>query len=288
MLTRLGQALKECRLHRRPRVERAHHAAPWWRGRLILRLTKGMAGLFRRQGQRCLQRRNRNSRGNKVYHKDKHVYSVEVGRQKEEDDRPRRRRSIAASTKGFSRSDTELNISAEAEYYGRRAEERGEAAKDWAIVDVPAGTERVAMDAVGGASQEITWQRYNGVRRATFNDSREDRSNRRYVAERSQFDDMWTEITKDLVIREAIEQLGYEFDETEYFFYIIAYLKYVSLALSPCIRLGPLSLPRWRLTHVAGGRARTGRALTGDPPRTPRSHPRDSVGARSDQRLWQR
>lgn len=42
--------------------------------------------------------------------------------------------------------------------------------------------------------------------------------------------DMWTEITKDLVIREAIEELGYEYEETDMFFYVMDYLKYVSLA----------------------------------------------------------
>lgn len=40
--------------------------------------------------------------------------------------------------------------------------------------------------------------------------------------------DMWTEVTKDLVIKEAIEELGYEYDETEYYFYVMEYLKYVS------------------------------------------------------------
>lgn len=40
--------------------------------------------------------------------------------------------------------------------------------------------------------------------------------------------DMWTEVTKDLVIREAIEEMGYEFEEAENFFYVIEYLRYVS------------------------------------------------------------
>ena len=41
-------------------------------------------------------------------------------------------------------------------------------------------------------------------------------------------DKMWTEITKDLVIKEAIEERGYEYEETDDFFYVIEYLKYVS------------------------------------------------------------
>jgi hypothetical protein len=39
---------------------------------------------------------------------------------------------------------------------------------------------------------------------------------------------MWTEVTKDLVIKEAIEEMGYEYEETEEFFYVIEYLRYVS------------------------------------------------------------
>jgi len=35
------------------------------------------------------------------------------------------------------------------------------ATQDWAIVDVPPGTERVRMDGVSGGSEEITWPRYN-------------------------------------------------------------------------------------------------------------------------------
>jgi hypothetical protein len=38
----------------------------------------------------------------------------------------------------------------------------------------------------------------------------------------------WTEITKDLVTKEAIEQMGYDYKETENFFYVMENLKYVS------------------------------------------------------------
>lgn len=40
--------------------------------------------------------------------------------------------------------------------------------------------------------------------------------------------ELWTEITKDLVTRDAIEHFGYEFEETDNFFYILQHLKYVS------------------------------------------------------------
>ena len=46
-------------------------------------------------------------------------------------------------------------------------------------------------------------------------------------------DNLWTEITKDLVIPEAIEQMGYDYEETEFFYYVIQYLRYVSFLLPP-------------------------------------------------------
>lgn len=139
-------------------------------------------------------------------------------------------------------------IDDEADYYARKTAERayiGEAhngaVEDWAIVDVPPGTNRVVMDGVGGASEEITWQRYNGVRRSRFIPESEPgpekrreveiRDRRRYIGDRPKTDTMWTEITKDLVIKEAIEGFGYEYEETEWFFYVMEYLRYVRLAL---------------------------------------------------------
>jgi hypothetical protein len=122
------------------------------------------------------------------------------------------------------------------------------------------------MDGVGGGSQEITWQRYNGVRRSKFipeRDSmavydrereyeREEVTDRRVAISlppRNKYGDMWTEITKDLVVREAIEELGYDYEETEYFFYVMQYLKYVSLGFP--------YLMGFKLTAFLGGRTRT-------------------------------
>ncbi|KAL9620071.1 MAG: hypothetical protein Q9160_005361 [Pyrenula sp. 1 TL-2023] len=153
----------------------------------------------------------------------------------------------------------ERDIREEADYYNNRATDRGYpgegshgATKDWAIVDVPPGTRRVRMDGVGGGAQEVTWQRYNGVRRSKFMpDGGSDEGygsaeagplalapsagaggaqlGRRYEGVRDKKEALWTEITKDLVIREAIEEAGYEFEETDDFYYVIAYLKYVSI-----------------------------------------------------------
>lgn len=57
-----------------------------------------------------------------------------------------------------------------------------------------------------------------------------DRIGAQVVKERQ--DERWTEITKDLVVREAIERLGYEFEETTLFYYIFSFMKQVSSDLS--------------------------------------------------------
>jgi len=151
------------------------------------------------------------------------------------------------------------DLQEEADYYNARAMQRayiGEghngAVQDWAIVDVPPGTDRVRMHGAGGGEQEITWQRYNGVRRSKFYaDGASDEGygsevarpapaaeplptageaeiGRRYGRPRDPTQGLWTEITKDLVVKEAIQELGYEYEETDDFYYIIAYLRYVS------------------------------------------------------------
>ncbi len=165
------------------------------------------------------------------------IFERETGRRKARDERVNRRRSLS-NRRVHARE--ELDIADEAEYYNRRVSDRaymGEAyngaTRDWAIVDVPPGTKRVTMDGIGGGSQEITWQRYNGVRRSKFitegdeyGDEIADRG-RRFVGAKSKQDNMWTEITKDLVVKEALEEMGYDFEETEFFYYVIEYLRYV-------------------------------------------------------------
>ncbi|KAL3303898.1 conserved glutamic acid rich protein [Colletotrichum asianum] len=171
-----------------------------------------------------------------------------------------RRRAHSAAARTPVEEEAEY-ITSKIDQRGKMGEAWGGATKDWTIVDVPPGTERVQMDGVGGGSAEVTWQRYNGVRRAKFvperdsaptpvpapapalpspRDSRDRLSVQVYDRETEidiektkerrappkKRNEMWTEITKDLVIRDAIIELGYDFEETEYFFYIMQYLKY--------------------------------------------------------------
>ncbi|OJD19329.1 hypothetical protein AJ78_00688 [Emergomyces pasteurianus Ep9510] len=155
-------------------------------------------------------------------------------------------RDREGSTRGHREA---ANIREEADYYNRLAHEGGHigeayngATKRWSIVDVPPGTKRVELEGVGGSSQEITWQRYNGVRRSKFfvdgDEYASDREHtrdrgrigKRYVGVKDKRDGLWTEITKDLVVKEAIERAGYDYEETQYFYYIFAYLKYDDIA----------------------------------------------------------
>jgi hypothetical protein len=87
--------------------------------------------------------------------------------------------------------------------------------EDVTIVDVPNGSRRlyVNVEKQGrshtpqGSMASIDWRRERGIRRS-----------------RGLGNELWTEITKDLVTREAIEELGYNFEETDYFYYIFEYL----------------------------------------------------------------
>ncbi|KAL4904495.1 hypothetical protein BDW74DRAFT_25425 [Aspergillus multicolor] len=46
----------------------------------------------------------------------------------------------------------------------------------------------------------------------------------RYIGVKDRRERLWTEITKDLVVREAIERAGYEYEEFDTFYYIFSYL----------------------------------------------------------------
>lgn len=131
-------------------------------------------------------------------------------------------------------SPADSHFEMEADYYNRKALERaypGEAwngaTTDWTIIDVPPGTKRVQMEGIGGGAQEITWQRYNGVRRSKFISADDEHVTDMHPQVKQKKKDMWTEVTKDLVLREAIDGMGYRCEETDDFFYIMEYLRYV-------------------------------------------------------------
>lgn len=228
--------------------------------------------------------RRQGTRNGKFYDEDI-IFEKDVVERKNRDEvrEVSRRRSVSASARRRSPSPRrrmyEDDVTAEADFYNRRVRDRsyaGEAwngaTRDWGLVDIPPGTERVRMDGKGGGRQEITWERYNGERRAKFytgdrlyetpygNGMQEvppapisppsferegERVTETRITERRITEDttrgrakdkMWTEITKDLVTKEAIEESGYEYEETDEFFYVMEYLRYVSISQSAFTR----------------------------------------------------
>ncbi|KAI5361859.1 hypothetical protein Slin15195_G055100 [Septoria linicola] len=232
--------------------------------------------------------RRKGMRNGKAYEED---FTFEKDSWEREDRAVERRRSVSVDRKrsmsvatrrrspSRDRRRYEDELDEEAEYYNRKISSRaypGEAyngaTRDWSLVDVPPGTERVRMDGVGGGAQEITWQRYNGERRGKFisgdrvyeapygnghshaspppalpapapaparEKSRDTREEIKITMDRrtgggddrhhhhhKKRDKMWTEVTRDLVIKEAIEEMGYEYEESDEHFYVMEYLKY--------------------------------------------------------------
>lgn len=51
----------------------------------------------------------------------------------------------------------------------------------------------------------------------------------RYIGVKDRRERLWTEITKDLVVKEAIERAGYEYEEMDTVYYIFSYLHPVSI-----------------------------------------------------------
>lgn len=193
------------------------------------------------------------------YHEDDIVIRRDSDRLRIDDHSGSRRRAHSAAPLGSPVDEEADYIASRVDSRGRMGEAWGGATRDWTIVDVPPGTERVLMDGVGGASIDTTWTRYSGVRTqfipgrdgalASMEPSpapaRDCSSVAIYDRERdidididrrvtrtplqappAPAKEMWTEITKDLVIREAIEELGYDYEETKWFFYIMDYLRY--------------------------------------------------------------
>jgi len=210
-------------------------------------------------------------------HSDKHHLHVDIeerrGGAHHHHHHPQQHRRAHSAAPPVDRWDEGEYITSKIDARGRPGEAYHGATKDWEIVDVPPGTERVRMDGAGGGAAEVTWQKYSGVRRSKFIPERDDEGRGSIVSEARGRDrereresrlsvqiyehgrdrdreidvekvtdrriaprapppqkrsEMWTEITKDLVLREAIEQMGYEYEETEFFYYIMQYLRYVS------------------------------------------------------------
>lgn len=123
--------------------------------------------------------------------------------------RSHRHRSSGGAGPRFAHSDIDLNL--DSSFRSRRGSVYDERESEYAIIDVPAGTRRVTVDMARDSGMaresEVNWRRDNGVRRS-----------------RGLGNELWTEITKDLITREAIEDCGYQYEETDLFYYIFEYL----------------------------------------------------------------
>ncbi|KAJ5775281.1 uncharacterized protein N7511_000292 [Penicillium nucicola] len=62
-------------------------------------------------------------------------------------------------------------------------------------------------------------------RRSSVEEAESGRVAQQIMEPKSARDDRWTEITKKLVVREAIEDMGYEYEESRGYYYIFSYLK---------------------------------------------------------------
>ncbi|KAK2589402.1 hypothetical protein QQS21_012922 [Conoideocrella luteorostrata] len=212
--------------------------------------------------------RSRSRERRSHYHDDEIVLRRDMDRLRVDDRHSRsHRRSHSAAPITSPNDDEAEYITSKIDSRGRIGEAYHGATKDWTIVDVPPGTEKVRMDGVGGATTETNWSKYSGVRRTKFIPERDgalvparqpspmpstsvgrDHTSVTLYDREKEIDvdveierrktrtpappppppsrDMWTEITKDLVCREAIEEMGYRYEETKWFFYIMDYLKY--------------------------------------------------------------
>lgn len=283
-------------------------------------------------------------RTRQYYHEDEVVISSGRDKLKVDIDNDHRSSSARSGTHSSASGyeDEAERITGRISSRGGMGEAWGGRTKDWTVVDVPPGTEKVRMDGAGGGAAEVVWERYSGARKAKFISERASEgvpsspptssttttisAEREYSRPRAEHDhlsveiynkgrdrdvevekvtdrrvtirpsqpppapapapkpkDMWTEVTKDLVTREAIEECGYEYEETESFFYVMQYLKYVSwdpLAdrlACPCI-----------IDNGVGGRTGAGRDFGPHPCAEEGTHPRDPIRARDPRRVGAR
>ncbi|OQD74328.1 hypothetical protein PENDEC_c011G03455 [Penicillium decumbens] len=139
--------------------------------------------------------------------------------------RPAKTGNIRSSKRSLPREldldeETEEEIEVHEELSGPRSSTRSlhkdipDAVSEWSLVHAP-HTEAVEMS---GALNIVEVAPRGAI------DEEIDRKVAVQVS-KDQRDERWTEITKDLVVREAIERLGYEYEETRTFYYIFSYLE---------------------------------------------------------------
>ena len=114
------------------------------------------------------------------------------------------------------------------------------AGDDWAIISAAPKTEREALlDEISHGPREPALK--DKKPKFTVSEERHSESDpdfargkvgRRYIGMKDQRNGLWTEITKDLVVKEAIERSGFEYEETVSSYYVFSYLQFVSECIS--------------------------------------------------------
>jgi len=82
----------------------------------------------------------------------------------------------------------------------------------WTVVDIPGAGRRITLEGNADVSWNSSTFANGGVRRSSKH------------REKTTQGELWTEITKDLVSAEALEEFGYNFEETDTFVYVFDYL----------------------------------------------------------------
>ncbi|KAE8364571.1 hypothetical protein BDV27DRAFT_112543 [Aspergillus caelatus] len=108
------------------------------------------------------------------------------------------------------------------------------AGDDWAIISAAPKTEREALlDEISHGPREPAVK--DKKPKFTVSEERHSESDpdfargkvgRRYIGMKDQRNGLWTEITKDLVVKEAIERSGFEYEETVSSYYVFSYLQF--------------------------------------------------------------
>ncbi|RHZ61338.1 uncharacterized protein CDV56_107830 [Aspergillus thermomutatus] len=159
----------------------------------------------------------------------------------------------------------------------------------------------------GSADQEMRRERRESAQRSRSINGHERLSDekidhkrgqigRRYIGVKDKRDRLWTEITKDLVVKEAIERAGYEYEETESFYYIFSYLRYDDISALVALSEDIRRARRQRIQEINRERASMrlppfipepvtpGSVLPGRPP-SPRLRPRDERRLKKEREL---
>ncbi|KAJ5573680.1 uncharacterized protein N7459_008107 [Penicillium hispanicum] len=123
----------------------------------------------------------------------------------------------------------ELDIDEKLSIHEKRSGRRSHAGDDtkdvtdeWSVVHAPSKAEAIemtgALDIVEVAPKDASEDEVEVI-------EEEHEGHARPQVSKERRDERWTEITKDLVVREAIEHIGYEFEETRMYYYIFSYLE---------------------------------------------------------------